>query len=97
MKKNERTMDKDIELVLNSIDKAVRRESKFIEEGYDIPGLSSNIVRHFLNNLCSKDDAVYIEFGVNADSTFVPATMGHDINSYAIDNYSEENIHTFID
>ena len=34
MRKNERTMDKDIELVLNSIDKAVRRESKFVEEGY---------------------------------------------------------------
>jgi len=97
MKKNERTMDKDIELVLNSIDKAVRRESKFIEEGYDIPGLSSNIVRHFLNNLCSKEDAVYMELGVHAGSTFVAATMGHDITSFAIDNYSEENISPFRD
>ena len=95
MKKNERTMDKDIELVLNSIDKAVRRESKFVEEGYDIPGLSSNIVRHFLNNLCSKEDAVYLELGVHAGSTFVAATMGHEITSFAVDDYSEQNISPF--
>ena len=95
MRKNERTMDKDIELVLNSIDKAVRRESKFVEEGYDIPGLSSNIVRHFLNNLCSKEDAVYMELGVHAGSTFVAATMGHEITSFAIDDYSEQNISPF--
>ena len=41
MKKGERTMDPDIKLVLDSIEKAGRRESNFVEEGYDIPGLSS--------------------------------------------------------
>ena len=44
MKKNDRHFDDDIKLVLESIDKAARRESNFIEEGYKYEGLSSNIV-----------------------------------------------------
>ena len=38
-----------------------------------------------------------MELGVHAGSTFVAATMGHDITSFAIDNYSEENISPFRD
>ena len=75
MKKNDRHFDDDIKLVLESIDKAARRESNFIEEGYKYEGLSSNIVRHFLNNLLSKPDAIYMELGVHAGSTFYAATM----------------------
>ena len=47
MKKNDRHFDDDIKLVLESIDKAARRESNFVEEGYKYEGLSSNIVRLF--------------------------------------------------
>ena len=95
MKKGERTMDPDIKLVLDSIEKAGRKESNFVEEGYDIPGLSSNIVRHFLNNLCSKEDAVYLELGVHAGSTFVAATMNNDLTAFCVDDYSESNIAPF--
>ena len=97
MKKNERIMDKDIELVLNSIDKAARGDSKFNPEGFNYEGLSSNIIRHFLNNLCSKEDAVYLELGVAAGSTFFAATMDRDIPAFAVDNYSEEDIAPFRD
>ena len=75
MKKNDRHFDDDIKLVLESIDKAARRESNFVEKGYKYEGLSSNIVRHFLNNLLSKPDAIYMELGVHAGSTFYAATM----------------------
>ena len=88
-------MDPDIKLVLDSIEKAGRKESNFVEEGYDIPGLSSNIVRHFLNNLCSKEDAVYLELGVHAGSTFVAATMNNDLTAFCVDDYSESNIAPF--
>ena len=97
MKKNDRHFDDDIKLVLESIDKAARRESNFIEEGYKYEGLSSNIVRHFLNNLLSKPDAIYMELGVHAGSTFYAATMNRDVESFAIDNYSEKEISPFRD
>ena len=97
MKKNDRHFDDDIKLVLDSIDKAARKESNFVEEGYKYEGLSSNIVRHFLNNLLSKPDAIYMELGVHAGSTFYAATMNRDVESFAIDNYSEKEISPFRD
>ena len=97
MKKNDRHFDDDIKLVLESIDKAARRESNFVEKGYKYEGLSSNIVRHFLNNLLSKPDAIYMELGVHAGSTFYAATMNRDVESFAIDNYSEKEISPFRD
>ena len=33
--------------------------------------------------------------GVHAGSTFVAATMGHEITSFAVDDYSEQNISPF--
>ena len=97
MKKNDRHFDDDIKLVLESIDKAARRESNFVEEGYKYEGLSSNIVRHFLNNLLSKPDAIYMELGVHAGSTFFAATMNRNVESFAVDNYSEKEISPFRD
>lgn len=97
MKRSDRHFDDDIELVLTSIEKAARHDSEFVEEGYKYPGLSSNIVRHFLNNLLSKPDAIYMELGVHAGSTFFAATMNRDVEAFAIDDYSEEDISPFRD
>ena len=97
MKRSDRHFDDDIELVLTSIEKAARGDSEFVEEGYKYQGLSSNIVRHFLNNLLSKPDAIYMELGVHAGSTFFAATMNRDVESFAVDDYSEEDISPFRD
>ena len=63
--------------------------SKFISQGYEIQGITSNRVRHFLNNLCSYDDVVYLELGTLMGSTLFAATMNNDIYNFAVDDYSD--------
>ena len=74
---------------LDAIDNALSFKSNFVSEGYEIQGITSNRVRHFLNNLCSHDDAVYLELGTLMGSTFFAATMGNDIENIGVDNYSD--------
>tara|TARA_B100000029_G_scaffold2918_2_gene3651 strand:- start:735 stop:2318 length:1584 start_codon:yes stop_codon:yes gene_type:complete len=60
---------------------------------YNVPGLSSPRVRHFLNNLCSQEGAVYLEVGVYAGSTFCAAIQNNDmVAAYANDNWSQPNL-----
>jgi len=83
--------DKDyhpyVKHVLKALDDSGKNISKFDSKNYKIEGLSSNRVRHFLNNLCSVEDAKYLELGAYAGSTFFAATMNHNIPSYAVDDY----------
>lgn len=74
---------------LDAIDNSLSFKSNFVSEGYEIRGLSSDRVRHFLNNLCSYDDAVYLELGTLLGSTFFAATMGNNIENIGVDDYSE--------
>ena len=74
---------------LDAIDNALSFKSNFVSEGYEIQGITSNRVRHFLNNLCSHDDAVYLELGTLMGSTFFAATMGNNIENIGVDNYSD--------
>tara|TARA_B100000214_G_C23798388_1_gene549171 strand:+ start:67 stop:792 length:726 start_codon:yes stop_codon:yes gene_type:complete len=60
---------------------------------YNVPGLTSARVRHFLNNLCSQEGAVYLEVGVYAGSTFCAAVQNNDmVAAYANDNWSQPNL-----
>ncbi len=60
---------------------------------YNVPGLSSPRVRHFLNNLCSQEGAVYLEVGVYGGSTFCAAIQNNDmVAAYANDNWSQPNL-----
>ena len=74
---------------LDAIDNASSFKSNFVSEGYEIQGITSNRVRHFLNNLCSHDDAVYLELGTLMGSTFFAATMGNSIENIGVDNFSD--------
>lgn len=95
MRRNDREMDSDVKLVLESIDKSARHDSNFDEKEYKYHGLSSNKIRHFLNNLCSKENSIYLELGVYAGSTFFAATMNRDIISFAVDDYSQGIVSPF--
>ena len=58
-----------------------------------VPGLTSERVRHFLNNICSQEGAVYLEVGVYAGSTFCAAIENNDmVAAYANDNWSQPNL-----
>lgn len=74
---------------LDAIDNAILRKSNFVEERYAARGLSSPRVRHLLNNLCSHEDAVYLEMGTYMGSTFFAAMMGNAIPCFGIDDFSD--------
>lgn len=76
-----------VKKVIAALDQSGKQISNFNSADYKIEGLSSNRVRHFLNNLCSIENAIYLELGAYAGSTFFAATMNHNIPAYAIDNY----------
>jgi len=97
IKKEERHLDEQVERVLLAIDRASRHESSFNEEKFYIPGLSSNKVRHFLNNLCSYSNSIYLELGCYTGSTFYAALENNPIRAFAVDNYQEANIKPYRD
>lgn len=90
VKKYDKQLHQYVEHVINSLDNSGKNISKFDDKNFSIEGLSSNRVRHFLNNLCSIKDAKYLELGSYAGSTFIPAIMNTDAIGFAIDNYQTE-------
>jgi hypothetical protein len=66
--------------------------SKLTQDILDIHGITSNKVRSFLNNICSLDNATYLEVGVFRGATFCSAIYGNDIKSIAIDNFMSPNL-----
>jgi hypothetical protein len=89
IKKQDRELHPMIDRCLTSIDNAIKKKSKF---DHNIEGLSSNTVRHFLNNLCSYKDTKYLEVGVYNGSTFCAAIQCNDITAYAADHWQDKNI-----
>ena len=67
-------------------------KSKLNDEILALEGMSSNKVRHLLNNLCSKPGTRYLEIGCFKGSTLVSALYGNNHwveKAVAIDNFSE--------
>lgn len=79
--------DRLVSICLNAIDKAYLKDSKY--KFKKIQGLSSDLVKHFLNNLCDNKDVTYLETGTFMGSTFFAATEDNNIMSFAVDNFSE--------
>ena len=91
------TVDEYTKRVLKAIDDGNTQTSNFDPEGYSIQGLSSNRIRHFLNSLCSHDDAVYLELGTYTGSTFFAATMNNKAKCIGVDDFSEANVKPIVD
>lgn len=81
-----------IDHLKKSIENATNHVSR-IEENSDvlkIDGMSSSKVRHLLNNVCSLDDARYLEIGAWKGSTLVSALYKNmHIKATCIENFSE--------
>jgi hypothetical protein len=94
--------------VSKSIDNALQGISQIDQRVLNIHGMSSPIIRHFLNNLCSLKDGRYLEIGCWKGSTLVSALYKNENNlshAIAIDNWSEfggplhefaANVRTFV-
>ena len=91
------TVEEYTQRVLKAIDDGNTQTSNFEPEGYPIQGLSSNRIRHFLNSLCSHDDAVYLELGTYTGSTFFAATMNNKAKCIGVDDFSEPNVKPIVD
>ena len=90
LKKQKREMNPLVDRVIRAIDNAVDDNSNFKPDGYNVLGLSSNKVRHFLNNLCSERGTIYADVGCYTGRTLFAALMGNQsVKAYAIDDFSE--------
>lgn len=81
-----------IDTVKNALIKSKNNESKISEKTKNLPGLTSEKVKHFINNLCELPDCKYLEAGVFQGSIFAAAVERNDLVATAIDNFSESSI-----
>jgi hypothetical protein len=90
-KQKRKEMNPLVDLAIRSIDAAVDNKSNFNPKGYDVLGLSSNKVRHLLNNLCQERGTVYVDAGSYMGSTVFAALYGNSaVKAYAIDDFQDE-------
>lgn len=71
---------------------ANEKSSKLSNAVLEIPGMSNDQNRHFLNNLCSLPDLSYLEIGTWKGSTLISSLYGNKKNlrsAIAIDNWKE--------
>ena len=62
----------------------------FVGQPLRISGMSGRNQRHFFNNLCSMEDARYLEIGLHSGSTFCSAMYGNKMKKcLGIDNWSQ--------
>ena len=95
LKKQDRKQHPYVSMVLDAVNNSAHKSSNFKEESFDISGLSSNRVRHFLNSLCSNQDIKYLEIGSYLGSTFCAAIQGNTLEAYAVDNWETDNLQPF--
>jgi hypothetical protein len=85
----------NIEHIQTSINNAEKGISQLPPAILGMEGMSSNKVRHFLNNVCNFDREIvinYLEVGVWRGSTFCSAIFNNCLNyAVAIDNFTEFN------
>lgn len=82
-----------IEKINESLRKSANEESKLTEEILKINGLTSNKVKHFLNNLLEMPDSRYLEVGVYQGSIFSSSMYKNDHAFFVgVDNFENDNL-----
>lgn len=77
--------------VQQSVENAIKGKSHLGTDILSIPGMSSPLVRHFLNNMCSLPETHYFEIGCWQGSTLIAALYGNKssvVDAVAIDDGS---------
>ncbi|MDR3646468.1 MAG: class I SAM-dependent methyltransferase [Candidatus Babeliales bacterium] len=77
--------------VVKSIKNADNKTSQLNSDILKLEGMSSDKVRHLLNNICSLKNGRYLEIGVWKGSTFVSALYNNTklLEATAIDNWAQ--------
>lgn len=81
--------EKLIKNVKEAFKKANLYQSKITTEILKLDGMSGKKTRHFYNNLCSMEDAKYLEIGTWKGSTICSAMCENKMECICIDNWSE--------
>jgi Methyltransferase domain len=90
-KRDDMTPESLILHVDESIEKALRGESKLDMETLAIKGFSTPTMRHFFNNLCSADGTVYLEVGAWFGASACAAMCGNaELSSFVVEDYSQD-------
>ena len=82
-------MENYIKHVDLAVERAERQESKINLEVRSVPAYTSDKIRHLLNNIGSMDGLNHLEIGVHRGGTYVATNYGNNLNSVAVDNWSE--------
>jgi hypothetical protein len=85
------TLEQLINHAKSSVDNANNNISKLTSDILSMDGMSGNKTRHLYNNICSLNNANYLEIGTWKGSSFISAFYENDINSIVIDNWAEFN------
>lgn len=67
-------------------------KSNVTSKSLNIKGLTSEKIKHFLNNLCQLDDVRLLEIGSYRGSTFCSAIENNQVKAVSIDNWSTPTI-----
>lgn len=87
--------NREVQLIAHvkaSISNSKKEKSNIHADILKIKGMSSNKVRHLLNNLCTLNNCTYLEIGVWQGSTWISALYNNERRikeAVAIDNWSE--------
>jgi hypothetical protein len=78
-----------IDHIESSLKQADMYKSKITDEILKMQGMSGLKTRHFYNNLCSMNNARYLEIGTWKGSSICSAMCNNKMTCVAIDNWSE--------
>ena len=81
-------MNKLVEHVKSSLGDAEALKTKLTEEIFELRGMSGKKTRIFYNNICSMEDARYLEIGTWAGSTVCSAMYKNKMKCLCMDNWS---------
>lgn len=85
----------DLEFLISHAERSYENSfngySKLPNEILSMEGMSGQKTRHLYNNICSIDNANYLEIGTYKGSSFVSSLYKNSINAVAVDNWSEFN------
>lgn len=87
-----KTKNKFVTAVNTAFEKSMDNQSKCSDFTLNIEGLTSNKVKHFLNNLCEAKDVRYLEVGTWHGATFCSALEGNNIQAVCIDSWHTNDI-----
>jgi len=87
-----KTKNKFVTAVNTAFEKSMDNQSKCSDFTLNIEGLTSNKVKHFLNNLCEAKDVRYLEVGTWHGATFCSALEGNNIQALCIDSWHTNDI-----